>query len=417
MWPAPTAPRPLDAVVEVPTSKSLMARALVVAALAEEPTVIHRPLVARDSLLMAEGLRGLGAAVDTGMAWTVVPGRPTAPARVDCGLSGTVMRFLPPVAALGDVPVHFDGDPRARQRPLGPLLDALRDLGVRTTPTRARSLPVTVHGRGAVPGGSVVVDAAGSSQLVSGLLLAGCRFAGGLEVQAGGDVPSLPHVTMTLDVLAHHGVPAQRVDDRRWRVAEAVPTGGQVQLEPDLSNAAVFAAAAVVAGGRVRVPGWPEHSAQPGAAVLDLLRRAGAGVEQDPAGVTVTGTGRVPGLGTVDMSDLGELVPTLVALAAVADGPSTFTGVAHLRGHETDRLAALVTEVRRLGGVAQETADGLLVEPAPLTGTAVECYDDHRMATFGCLVGLVVPGVTLTDVGATSKTMPEFPDLWTGMLR
>lgn len=417
MWPAPTASRPLDAVVEVPTSKSLMARALVVAALAEEPTTIHRPLVARDSTLMADGLRALGATVDAGEVWTVVPGRSTQPAGVDCGLSGTVMRFLPPVAAIGDVPVRFDGDPRARQRPLGPLLDALRDLGVRTTPALARSLPVTVHGAGVVPGGSVVVDAVESSQLVSGLLLAGCRFAGGLEVQASGGVPSLPHVAMTLDVLARQGVPAHRVDERRWRVAEAVPRGGRVRLEPDLSNAAVFAAAAVVAGGRVRVPGWPEHSSQPGAAVLDLLRRAGATVERDRTGVTVTGTGRVHGLGTVDMADLGELVPTLVALAALADGPSTVTGVAHLRGHETDRLAALATEVRRLGAVAEETADGLHVEPAPLTGTTVECYDDHRMATFACLVGLVVPGVRLTDVGATSKTMPAFPDLWTGMLR
>ncbi len=418
VWAAPVATRPLDAVVDVPGSKSLMARALVLAALAEEPTTLVRPLVARDSLLMAAGLEALGARLERGTdaRWTLTPGPVTGPAHVECGLAGTVMRFLPAVAALGDADVSFDGDPRARQRPLLPLLDALRALGVRTQPRAAASLPVTVHGRGRVAGGHLEVDAAGSSQFVSALLLAGCRFDRGLHLSARGAVPSRPHVGMTLAVLRDRGVEATPTGAASWRVEPGVPRGGEVLVEPDLSNAAVFLAAAVVAGGRVRVPGWPPRSLQPLPPVVELLEAFGGTVTADADGLTVRGTGAVRGLGEVDLGEIGELTPTAAALAALADSPTTLRGVAHLRGHETDRLAALAAEITRLGGRADQTPDGLRIDPVPLHGGVVHAYADHRMATFAALLGLAVPGVEVDDVAATGKTMPEFPALWAGLM-
>jgi 3-phosphoshikimate 1-carboxyvinyltransferase len=418
MWAAPTATRPVDAVLDVPASKSVMARALVLAALAAEPTTIHRPLVARDSLLMAGALAALGADVHmpTDGPWTLRPGRPAGRADVDCGLAGTVMRFVPPVAVLAGVPVRFDGDPRARQRPLGPLLDALRTLGARTTPAHARSLPVTIEGTAQLRGGDVTIDAATSSQFLSGLLLAGCRYPGGLHVHATAAVPSRPHVTMTVQMLAERGVAATATGDRSWQVPAGRPAGGDVAIEPDLSNAAVFLAAALVTGGRVRVPGWPRRTTQPAGRLLTLLQAMGAAVDLGDGGLTVTGGDRLHGMGTVDLSDVGELTPTLAALAALADSPSTFTGIAHLRGHETDRIRALACEIRALGGRAEETDDGLHIEPAPLHGGVVSTYDDHRMATFGALLGLAVPDVVVDDIAATGKTMPTFPRLWKSLL-
>jgi len=417
-WPAPTATRPVDGVVEVPSSKSLMARALVLAWLADEPTSVHRPLVARDSLLMAGALTALGATVTTADEgpWTVRPGRPVGPAVVECGLAGTVMRFVPALAALTGVPVHLDGDPRARERPLGGLLDALRTLGVGTDPDGAVGLPVTVRGRGAVTGGPVDVDASESSQVLSALLLAGCRFGHGLSARPLGPVPSRPHVEMTVAALRERGVDAGWHPDGRWTVAPGVPLGGEVSVEPDLSNAAVFVAAALVTGGRVRIPGWPRRSLQPAATVLALVEAFGGTATLDAEGLTVTGSDRLRGLGTVDLGEVGELTPTVAALAALADRPTTITGVAHLRGHETDRLAALSAQIRRLGGRAEQTEDGLHVDPVPLHGALVASYGDHRMATFAAVVGLAVPGVVVQDVSVTSKTMPGFPALWTGLV-
>jgi 3-phosphoshikimate 1-carboxyvinyltransferase len=429
-WPAPLATAPLDAVVDVPGSKSLTNRHLVLAALAESPTHLRRPLHSRDSALMVQALRALGTRVDAagadgrpdpaGTDLLLTPGPLRGGGRVDCGLAGTVMRFVPALAALADGPVALDGDPRARERPMGALLDALRALGVRVDDDGRGALPFTVHGAGAVPGGSVVVDAAASSQFVSALLLPAPAFAAGLEVRPAGAVPSLPHVEMTVAVLRERGV---RVDVETgpggapvaWRVHPGPVRGGVIDVEPDLSNAGPFLAAALVAGGRVRVPGWPAATTQAGDALRDLLARMGAAVELDAEGLTVTGTGRIAGI-DADLGDVGELTPTVAALCALADGPSRLRGVAHLRGHETDRLAALATEITRLGGSAVETDDGLVVEPRPLHGATVETYHDHRMATFAAILGLRVPGVAVVDVATTAKTMPDFPAMWTGML-
>lgn len=420
VWPAPTAQRPVDAAVAVPASKSLMARALVLAGLADEPTVLHNPLVARDSQLMAAALRALGSSVDAPAdgPWVVTPGvgRTSEPSAVDCGLSGTVMRFVPPMAALGSAEVRFDGDDRARDRPMAGLLDAIRALGVRVTPEGTTSLPMTVHGEGRVAGGRVQLDARESSQFVSGLLMAGCRFDEGIEVEAVGVPPSTPHIEMTLAVLGERGVGARTVAPGRWLVNAAVPAGGDVSIEPDLSNAAPFLAAALATGGRVRLDGWPASTTQPGPALLRLLAGFGATIEQDGTALAVTGPDSLSGLGEVDLADVGELVPTIAALAALAETPTTIAGVAHLRGHETDRLAAVGTALGALGGDVAVQPDGLAIRPARLHAATVASEGDHRMATFAAIIGLVVPGVVVDDVSVTGKTMPDFPARWRGML-
>lgn len=420
-WPAPVAAGPLDATVEVPGSKSLTNRYLVLAALADGPGRLRGALRSRDSLLMVEALRVLGATVtddpDRPGDWLVTPGPVRGGTRVDCGLAGTVMRFLPPVAALADAPVRFDGDPGARVRPMGPVLTALRDLGARVEEHgEVGHLPFTVTGGPAVRGGVVQVDASGSSQFVSGLLLTAARFPAGLTVEHVGDrLPSVPHIEMTVQTLRDAGVRVDSPGAGRWRVHPGPVAARDVRVEPDLSNAAPFLCAAMIAGGTVRVPGWPAETTQPGGLLPGFLTRMGAVCARDGDVLSVTGTGRVHGV-DLDLSAAGEIAPTLAALAALADSPTRLRGIAHLRGHETDRLAALATEITRLGGRARETEDGLVVEPATLHGAEVRTYADHRMATFGALVGLAVPGVQVQDVATTAKTIPDFVGLWGTML-
>jgi len=421
-WVAPTVDGPLDATVEVPGSKSLTNRLLVLAALADGPGVLRGALRSRDADLMAAGLRALGVEVTEGATPSelrVVPGDLRGPAEIDCGLAGTVMRFLPPVAALADGTVRFDGDEGARVRPMGPVLTALRALDVSVTGdggARPTTLPFTIGGRGRVRGGSVDVDASASSQFVSGLLLAAARFDQGLTLRhVGTTLPSMPHIDMTVEVLREVGV---RVDDSRpaiWRVEPGPVAARDVQVEPDLSNAGPFLAAALVAGGTVRVPGWPTTTTQPGAMLGDLLTAMGGTARLEDGVMSVTGTGEVRGV-DVDLHAAGELAPTIAALAALADSPSRLRGIAHLRGHETDRLAALATEITRLGGRAEETRDGLVITPRPLHGATFRTYHDHRMATSAALLGLRVPGVVVEDVATTAKTLPGFAGMWERML-
>jgi 3-phosphoshikimate 1-carboxyvinyltransferase len=422
-WQAPTASGPVDATVSLPGSKSLTNRYLVLTALASGPSRLRSPLRSRDTTLMAAGLRSMGVGIEDvpgdspfGADWLVTPQPLRGPVGVDCALAGTVMRFLPPVASLARGPIAFDGDPRARERPMAPLLDALSDLGVDIRAERADRLPFTVHGTGRVGGGTVRIDASGSSQFVSGLLLAGARFEQGLTVEhTGGPIPSEPHVLMTLELLRDAGVEVEAADNTRWSVAPGPIGALDVQVEPDLSNAAPFLAAAAVTGGRVTVPAWPQYTTQAGDALRDILDTMGADVCLDRAGLTVRGTGEVYGL-DVDLHAAGELTPVVAALAALADSPSHLRGIAHLRGHETDRLAALATEINELGGDVTETADGLVIRPRPLHGGAWGSYDDHRMATAGAVIGLRVPGVSVDDIATTAKTLPDFPGLWAGLL-
>ena len=414
-WPAPTATEPVRATVAVPGSKSITNRALVLAALSEGGGTLTGALRSRDSDLMIAALRALGVPVTVDGTTVRVAPHPglSGPATVDCGLAGTVMRFVPPVAALADGEVFFDGDPRARERPMDTVLGALRALGASID---GDSLPFTVHGKGSLPGGEVTIDASGSSQFVSGLLLAGARFDKGLTVHHDGKpVPSLPHIDMTVAMLREAGVDVDDAEPNTWRVAPGPVAAHEWLVEPDLSNAAAFLAAAAVTGGTVTVPGWPAGTTQAGDAIGDIARRMGATVTRDERGLTITGPDRLDGI-DIDLRDQGELTPTVAAMAALAAGPSVLRGIAHLRGHETDRLAALVAEINGLGGDATEIDDGLAIRPVPLRGGRWRAYDDHRMATAGAIVGLVVPGVEVDDIATTAKTMPDFPAMWTAML-
>ncbi|MDX3356316.1 3-phosphoshikimate 1-carboxyvinyltransferase [Streptomyces sp. ME01-24h] len=426
LWPAPLASAPVHATVTVPGSKSVTNRALVLAALASEPGWLRRPLRSRDTVLMADALRAMGVQIDEvvnpygGEAWRVIPAGLHGPATVDVGNAGTVMRFLPPVAALADGPVHFDGDPRSHERPLNGVIDALRSLGARIDDEGRGALPLTVHGGGALDGGPVSVDASSSSQFVSALLLSGPRFNQGVEVRhTGPTLPSLPHIKMTVEMLRHAGAkvdtPENGGEPNVWRVDAGALLGVDLTVEPDLSNAQPFLAAALVTGGRVVIPDWPHRTTQPGDALRELFTRMGGSCELTDAGLVFTGSGRIRGI-DADLSQVGELTPGIAAVAALADSESVLRGVGHLRLHETDRLAALCKEINELGGDVTETADGLRIRPRPLRGGVFHTYDDHRLATAGAVLGLAVDGVRIENVATTGKTLPDFPQLWTDML-
>ena len=415
-WSAPVAHAPVDATVPLPGSKSMTNRALILAALAETPARITRPLHSRDTELMAGALRALGAGIgDDSGDWQVAPGELRGPARVDVGLAGTVMRFLPPVAALASGDVFVDGDPRARERPMGPVVTALRALGAGIDDGGRAALPFTVRGTGSLNGGEVTIDASGSSQFISGLLLAAPRFEKGVQIRhEGPPVPSAPHLEMTVRMLRGAGVQVE-ARENLWRVAPGPVRAAEWAIEPDLSNAAQFLGAALVAGGRVTVPGWPAETVQPGDALRGLLAAMGAEVSLGPDGLTVRGRGGFCGL-EADLHEVGELTPVLAALAALADSPSRLTGIAHLRGHETDRLAALVAEINALGGDAAELPDGLEIRPRPLHGGVFHTYDDHRMVMAAAVLGLAVPGIEVENPGTVGKTLPDFTGQWASML-
>lgn len=423
-WNAPAAEGPVHATIAVPGSKSITNRALLLAAMADGPSTITGWLRARDSELMIHGLTRMGLADVTrdvrGRLRVEPQSRHDVVADVDCGLAGTVMRFLPPATARVDGKVRFDGDPRARQRPMGPLLDALRTLGFAVTEGADR-LPFTIAGTGWVRGGPVRLDASGSSQFVSGLLLSGARFEHGVEVvHDGPPIPSMPHLQMTMQMLAEHGVRADAdVEDprrARWGVLPGVIRARDRDVEPDLSNALPFLAAAMATGGEVTVTGWPEHTTQPGGRLPDLLGRMGGRSRLTRDGLTIVGPDRLQGL-EADLHDEGELTPVLAALCALAGTPSRLTGIAHLRGHETDRLAALARELTQMGARVDELPDGLAITPGRLRPTVFGAYDDHRMATAGAVLGLVVPGTRVDDIETTAKTLPGFADRWEAMVR
>jgi 3-phosphoshikimate 1-carboxyvinyltransferase len=370
---------------------------------------------------MAQALTSLGAAVETdGDAFVVTPGPLTGPTEVDCGLAGTVMRFVPPVAAIATGDVRFDGDPHARVRPMKQIIESIRALEVEIDDDKRGTLPFTVRGKGFVAGGKVSIDASASSQFVSALLLAGCRYDSGVVVEhSGGTLPSMPHIDMSVEVLREVGI---RVDveitdesHATWTVHPGIPQPFNVTVEPDLSNAAPFIAAALVCGGSVTIPNWPNVTNQAGDFLRTLLTQMGAEVTRTGSDVTVTGGQVIKGI-EVDLHDVGELTPVIAALCALADSPSQLRGIAHLRGHETDRLAALVTEINNLGGNVSETEDGLIIIPTPLHGGTFATYADHRMAMAGAVLGLAVPDLLIENISTTSKTLPEFADMWLDMV-
>ncbi len=444
-WPAPAAAGPVRARVSVPGSKSMTNRALVLAALADGPGILTGPLHARDTLLMRAALTALGATITDNMpddqgaagrspSWQVTPGQPGADVSVAVGNAGTVLRFAPAVAALTGVRAAFHGDARAAERPVGPILAALRELGAVIDDGGRGAVPFTVHGTGSLPGGAVTLDASASSQLVSGLLIAAPRFDKGAEIRhRGGRAPSAPHIAMTVGMLRDAGAEVEtwtREPDTppgtpdTWRVHPGVIGHHEVIVQPDLSNAVPFLAAALVTGGAVTIADWPAVTSQASGQILDLMAAFGAdcrlavkGEGEAGGGLTVTGTGRIRPV-TADLADVSESAPVAAALAALADGPSRLTGIGHMRRHETDRLAALATEIGALGGEVSELPDGLAIRPRPLRagGRPFASYDDHRMVMAGAVLGLAVPGIEVADVATVGKTFPGFTQLWESML-
>ena len=412
-WPAPRPSHPVERVVSLPGSKSLTNRALVLAALADGPSVVRRPLRSRDTLLMTAALASMGVAVaDEEGDWRITPGALSRDAEVDCGLAGTVMRFVPPVAGLSTGSIAFDGDPHMRQRPVGEVLTALKGLGVDIEDGGRGSLPFVVRGTGSVRGGTVVIDASASSQFISALLLAGARYESGVDVRHDGKpVPSLPHIEMTIAMLRARGVEVDDSDANRWAVAPGPIAARDEAIEPDLSNAAPFLALAATTGGSITIRDWPRSTTQPGDDLREVLTQMGCEVSLDDAGLTVRGTGEIHGV-DLDLHDIGELTPAIAALCALADSPSHLRGVGHIRHHETDRLAALAAELGNLGADVTEHPDGLSILPAPLRGGVFRTYADHRMAHAGVIIGSAVDGVLVENIATTAKTFPDFAGAW-----
>lgn len=425
-WPAPQGLHSLSARIQLPGSKSLTNRELILSALASGPSLLRAPLHSRDTSLMIEALRSLGVTIDEvpgegeyGPDLRITPGELEGGSSIDCGLAGTVMRFLPPVAALALGPVAFDGDEGARKRPMRTTIDALRALGVDVSDDGRGQLPFSLYGMGSVEGGELSIDASSSSQFVSGLLLAAPRFTRGLTLRHTGEtLPSLPHIEMTIAALAARGVAVESPEPGVWIVPGTEIAGIDVDIEPDLSNAGPFLGAALVVGGSVTVTGWPRETTQVGARMADILQSMGGVVDFTETGngvgdLTVSGTGDIHG---IELDESSELAPTVAAIAALADSETVLTGIAHLRGHETDRLAALATEINARGGDVTETDDGLIIRPAPLSGGVWHSYEDHRMATAGAIIGLRIAHLDVDDIETTAKTLPQFVDLWTAMV-
>lgn len=427
-WAAPQCPDPIDARVRVPGSKSLTNRALILAALSDAPSVVAGALRSRDTELMMAALTTLGVGVHERRASSAAMDLEVTPhymrtdegTTIDVGLAGTVMRFLPPVAGLNHGPVMFDGDPAARRRPMATLIEAMRDIGIDVDDAGNGKLPFLVTGRGHVPGGEVVLDASRSSQFVTALLLSASRFESGATIHhVGRTLPSTPHIDMTIRMLAAHGVairtvedpPVEGLDRFTWHVDPQELSAHDWTIEPDISNALPFIAAALVTGGRILIEGWPVESLQPTDTVLRTLEAFGATLDITTEGLSVQGPQALDPV-DVDLADIGETAPTMAALAVFASGTSTLRGIGHLRGHETDRLAALEREISGLGGAIQQTEDGLIIGPASLKGGHFHSYDDHRMATTGAIIGLRVPDVLVENIGTTAKTLPNFAHLW-----
>ncbi len=412
----PNARGPVTAEVRVPGSKSETNRALVLASLSDGPCQISGALVSRDSDLMLSGLTAMGVAVDGDAVagWRITPPRRFrgVPDGIDCGLAGTVMRFLPPVALLAESPTHFFGDPHASNRPMAGLLDAMRQLGAGVD---SDSLPFVVTPN-PEPGRVVRVDSSATSQFISGLLLVAARLPHGLRIeQVSASVPSRPHIGMTVHMLRSSGVHIQEIDENTWEVSPGPLSARDMTVEPDLTNASVFLAAAAITRGSVTVPGWPAENQQAGGLFLGIAERFGATVETAGERVTLQGPDRLQGI-DVDLRDASELTPVVAAMGACAEGTTRIRGVAHIRGHETDRLAALVTEFTRLGITAMETADGLVVEgasdPESLVAGEFETYADHRMVHAAALMALRIPQLRVTDLACVAKTMPDFEADW-----
>ena len=424
LWPAPfRGDKKVSARVVIPGSKSVTNRALILAAQAKSPSLLKRPLISRDTELMVAGLRAMGISIkETDWAWEITPAPLRGPAKVDVGNAGTVMRFLPPLSALAHGDISFDGDPRSYERPLGPVIAALEDLGIEIEHGGRYSLPMVVKSKGEIPGGALTIDASASSQFLSALLLIAPSTRDGIvATHKGGPLPSMPHIDMTVQMLRDFG--AEVIVDKSansWSVSAGALQGQDLVIEPDLSNAAPFLSIAMVCGGSITIADWPEVTTQPGDQLREILTAMGATISLGKDGLTITGGESIHGI-DIDLHDVGELTPAIAALAALADSPSHLRGIGHLRLHETDRLAALTREINSLGGNVVEDETSLHITPhgamgKGLHGGTFHTYEDHRLATAGAVIGLVIPGVEIENVATTRKTLPDFPGLWQSLV-
>ena len=426
-WSAPfrsgltAASKPISATVNIPGSKSATNRALILAALSTTPSRIRKPLSSRDTDLMVKGLQSLGCKIeqiktDQGFDYQVIPGKLMGPAQIDVGNAGTVMRFLPPIAALATGLIYFDGDERSHQRPIAPVLTALEQLGVSVEHNNKYKLPITINGDGKIKGGTVEIDASASSQFVSALLLVAPATQEGITIKnIGPSLPSAPHIEMTIQMLEKFGATVQRTSSS-WSVTPCQLIGQDLVIEPDLSNAAPFMAAAMICGGSVQVRHWPLSTTQPGDQLRSIFTKMGAKVELNASSLTITGSGKIHGI-DIDLGDVGELTPSIAAIASLATTPSALRGISHLRLHETDRLAALANEINNLGGSVIEGPGDLVIKPGKMNASQIwRSYEDHRMATAGAIIGLAVEGVIVENIETTQKTLSDFPGMWQGML-
>ena len=420
LWHAPVAKTPLTATLALPGSKSATNRALVLGALAESPSTLHKPLYSRDSVLMIDALRNLGLGIDKQPeSISISPRAMKGPAHIDVGNAGTVMRFLPPLAALAHGEISFNGDPRSHERPLKPVIVALEELGISINHGGRYALPLTIHGKGEIIGGEVSIDASQSSQFLSSLLLVAPRMKKGLTItHIGETLPSMPHIDMTISMLRERGVKVELLSEKQWRVHPSPIQGLRTLIEPDLSNAAPFIGAAMIVGGSVTIKDWPKSTTQPGDHLREIITQMGGHVLQGKTsteGLTVTGTGVIHGI-DIDLHDVGELTPAIAALALLADSPSHLRGIGHLRLHETDRLEAIAREFNNLGGNVIAEEDSLHITPAPLHGGTFHTYEDHRLATAAAMIGLRIPKIMVENIDTTSKTLPDFVGLWSKLL-
>ena len=423
MWKAPyRGANPISATVEIPGSKSVTNRALILAALAKSKSILRKPLHSRDSALMIAGLQAIGCEIkklENGDL-EINPQPFFGPASVDVGNAGTVMRFLPPVAALAKGLIHFDGDPRSHERPLGPVIAALENLGISIEHGGRYSLPLTINGAGKIIGGELDIDASSSSQFISALLLIGPVTEKGITIRhIGNHLPSQPHINMTVAMLQQFGAQVsvgKSADGHpQWQVEPGELHGLDLIIEPDLSNAAPFMAAAMICGGEVVIKNWPKETTQPGDELRKIFSQMGAQISFKDSDLSVKGGGEILGI-DVDLHDVGELTPSIAAVAALATTPSSLRNIGHLRLHETDRLSALATEINSLGGDVDEEESALHISPAPLHSGTFHTYEDHRLATAGAMIGLVVSGIKVENIATTSKTLPDFPGQWNQML-
>lgn len=414
MFSAPQATGPISGEISLPGSKSLTNREILLSALANEQSVLKKPLISRDSQLMLNAMEALGAEIQAGEDLKISPASLQQTARIHCGLAGTVMRFVPLVAALNKGEITFDADPEAISRPLQGVFEAFDQLGISYS-KKEQSFPFTVFGNGKPDATEVTLDASRSSQFVSALMLVAARFDNGLIISHDGDsLPSMPHIEMTIRCLENRGVEVQELGDSSWRVLPGQISARNLVIEPDLSNAGSFLAAAMVSGGELLIRDWPTETTQVGKNYIHLLEQMGANFDWVDGGLKISGDGQIQAI-DVDLSEAGELAPTIAGLATMAEGTSRLSGIAHLRGHETDRLKALTTEINRIGGFCKETEDGLEIGPSQLRGGQWYSYHDHRMATTGAIIGLRVP-IEIENIETTSKTMPDFRGMWMGLI-